>query len=139
LGCILNGTFYITFAIEAVSLNNVMITYYISSSFLISLLLQWHSKTWLIQNSRDQKESSFLIMKNLCNSKFKKKLTVYCKKNSLAPIGVICGCLSQITISRGDVILNTCFDSVVCYIGKFYFQDLVFLKIVILNYLVRTV
>jgi hypothetical protein len=91
-----------------------------------SLLLSGkYSKTWLIQNSRDQKKSFFWIMKDLCNSKLRKKIIF----QFIAPITVMCGRLShqqsQITVSRStmiNVIFNTSSGSVTCYTGKFYLK-----------------
>jgi hypothetical protein len=90
-----------------------------------SLLLSGkYSKTWLIQNSRDQKKF-FWIMKDLCNSKLRKKIIF----QFIAPITVMCGRLSrhqsQINVSRStmiNVIFNTSFGSVTCYWGKFYLK-----------------
>jgi hypothetical protein len=53
-----------------------------------------YSKTWLIRNLRDQKES-FCIMKNLYNSKFGvggKLADNVLKKISISPMRVIHGC-----------------------------------------------
>jgi hypothetical protein len=52
-----------------------------------------HSKTWLIQNSKDQKKV-FWIMKNIYNSN-KKSSWQFTEKISTAPISAICGRLSR--------------------------------------------
>jgi hypothetical protein len=79
-------------------------------------------------------------MKNLYNSKLKKK-RVYWKKCYCSYWCVmqspVMSSLSQITIFMWcnvviNVIFITCFDSIICYIGKIYIKH--FFQIVILRY-----
>jgi hypothetical protein len=63
------------------------------------------------------------------------------KMSIIARIGMICVHLSHrycfMTCIMINMILNTCFGSIIRYIGKFYSEH--FFLIVILNYLGRTV
>jgi hypothetical protein len=61
-----------------------------------------------------------------------KKPTVYLKI-SIAPIGSLCDVCHAITVTKYrfawcsvdiNVSFNTCFGNIICYIGKFYFENI---------------